>query len=532
MLRRITEQMARVREPEDMAAVLQAIVTGLVDHAGLAAAQIWLYVPDRECPRCGAPGEPGAGSDERVLHACAVAGEVHREHMRTHHRLPLGWNLPGVVAETGEPILVNDAQDVIARYRADPSSVPIATLGKNWDADVEWIGEAGFEAGAAYPLFVKDRDLVGAFSVVARRPISEEEFAHLGVFAQQAAISIRSAQMFQEIDRLRKRLADENAYLQEELCAEAGFEGMVGGSAALRRTRRSIERVAPTDSTVLLLGETGTGKELVARAIHALSPRKTRPLIKVNCGAISPALVESELFGHERGAFTGALQRRIGRFELADRGTLFMDEVGELPPELQVKLLRVLQEQEFERVGGDRTIRVDVRLIAATHRDLEADVRAGRFRADLFYRLNVFPVRVPPLRERLDDVPLLARHFVQHYQRKLARPLRAISDESIARLQAYAWPGNVRELQNVIERACVLATGPVVEVTGLSGGATPSEARPDDGIATMDEMERRHIRRALERAGGRIAGPGGAASLLDMHPNTLRSRMQKLGVRS
>jgi transcriptional regulator with GAF, ATPase, and Fis domain len=532
MLRRITQQMAGVREPEDLTAVLQAIVHGLVEHAGLAAVQIWLFIPDRACPTCGAPGGPGADSDERVLHACAVAGEVHREHMRTHHRLPLGWNLPGVVAETGQAMLVNDAQEVVRQYLEDPASLPIAALGKSWDADVEWIGEGGFQAGAAYPLFVKDRELVGAFSVVAHRPIGEEEFAHLGVFAHQAAVSIRSAQMFQEINQLKNRLVDENAYLQEALQAEAGFEGIVGESQVLRVTQRSIERVAPTDSTVLLRGETGTGKELIARAIHALSPRRQRPLIKVNCGAISPSLVESELFGHERGAFTGASQRRIGRFELADRGTLFLDEVGELPLELQVKLLRVLQEQEFERVGGDRTIRVDVRLIVATHRDLEADVKAGRFRADLFYRLNVFPVRVPPLRERLDDLSPLVGHFVQLYAKKLAKPLRGISERSLARLQAYSWPGNIRELQNVVERACVLAGGPVVEVTdafdaGTATGGSSSAA----SLPTLEEMEREHIRTALERTGGRIAGPAGAAALLAIHPNTLRSRMERLGLR-
>ncbi|MEZ5313885.1 MAG: sigma 54-interacting transcriptional regulator [Thermoanaerobaculia bacterium] len=373
-------------------------------------------------------------------------------------------------------------------------------------------------------------ELVGAFAAIAHRTISEEEFAHLGVFAHQAAISIRSAQLLQEANRLRARLALENDYLNEEIRFERGFEGIVGSSRALRTTQRLIEQVAGTESTVLLLGETGTGKELIARAIHSRSLRARRSLIKVNCGAISPNLVESELFGHERGAFTGASQKRLGRFELADGGTLFLDEVGELPAEAQVKLLRVLQEQEFERVGGDRTIRVDVRLIAATNRDLEEEVRQGRFRADLYYRLNVFPVRVPPLRERNEDIPLLASHFVRQFGKKMAKPLKGLSEESAGRLQKYAWPGNVRELQNVIERACVLADSAIVEVSDLQAGRSIAPDEAQEELVSMVEMERRHIRRALSACGGQIQGASGAAALLGLHPNTLRSKMEKLGL--
>jgi transcriptional regulator with GAF, ATPase, and Fis domain len=404
------------------------------------------------------------------------------------------------------------------------------SLGKNWDADIDWCDWGGFVGGAVYPLLVRGGELVGAFAAIAHRTVTEEDFASLGVFAQQAAISIRTAQLLDEANRLRARLAEENAYLQEEIRVEGGFEGIVGASKALRSTQRLIEQVAGTESTVLLLGETGTGKELIARAIHAMSPRAARAIIKVNCGAISPSLVESELFGHERGAFTGAAKRRLGRFELADGGTLFLDEVGELPLDAQVKLLRVLQEQEFERVGGDRTVTVDVRLIAATNRDLEEEVRQGRFRADLFYRLNVFPVRVPPLRERAGDLPLLARHFVEQFGRKMAKPLRDVSSGSLERLQRYAWPGNVRELQNVLERACVLADSSIVDVGEIQPGRPLSPEGSDDALLTMEEMERRHIRRALEATGGRIQGAAGAATLLGLHPNTLRSRMEKLGV--
>ena len=251
---------------------------------------------------------------------------------------------------------------------------------------------------------------------------------------------------------------------RDELTLGRGFEAIVGESAAVRAMIRDVKKVAGLETTVLLMGETGTGKELVARAIHDASPRRERPLVKMNCGAIAQGLVESELFGHERGAFTGALQRRIGRFETADKGTLFMDEVGELPSDIQVKLLRVLQEQEFERVGSARSQQVDVRLVAATNRDLETEVSGGRFRRDLFYRLNVFPVRIPPLRERIGDIPLLVKHFLAQLQRKLAKPLHGVTEDSLYRLQAYRWPGNIRELQNVLERACVMATSPIVDI--------------------------------------------------------------------
>jgi len=358
----------------------------------------------------------------------------------------------------------------------------------------------------------------------------------VGTFVEQAAPAVRNAQLYREVERYRDRLELENAYLQEAIAEERGFEGIVGESPALRAVLRKVQQVAPVETTVLLTGETGTGKELIARALHQGSPRRDRPLIKINCGAIPQGVVESELFGHERGAFTGALQRRIGRFELADKGTLFMDEVGELPLDTQVKLLRVLQEQEFERVGSHHTQRVDVRLVAATNRDLGQEVTEQRFRADLFYRLNVFPIRVPPLRERPSDIPLLVRHFLAQFQRKLAKPLKAVTAESMARLERYSWPGNIRELQNVLERACVLSPGPVVEILEELQVASPSEpaAGPmiarQAGIVTLEENERIHIRQALAASGGRIHGPDGAAALLGINPSTLRSRMKKLGI--
>jgi formate hydrogenlyase transcriptional activator len=350
-----------------------------------------------------------------------------------------------------------------------------------------------------------------------------------------------------EVEQLKNRLHAENVYLQEEIRKEHNFEEMVGNSPALLHVLDTVERVAPTDTTVLVTGETGTGKELVARALHDRSARKGRPLVKVNCGAIAAGLVESELFGHVKGAFTGALDRRVGRFELAQGGTIFLDEIGEVPPDTQVKLLRVLQEHEFEPVGGSRTVRVDVRVIAATNRDLLEAVRSGQFRSDLFYRLNVLPLSVPPLRERRDDIPQLVAFFLSRFSRRFGKAASGVSRETMDRLVAYSWPGNVRELQNVIERAVVLSQGTLLVLDedllpvapGKRGGVrpeavgpvvAPSEA-PPPGALPLEEVERRHIQEVLQRTHGVIEGPAGAARVLDLHPNTLRSRMKKMGIR-
>ena len=347
------------------------------------------------------------------------------------------------------------------------------------------------------------------------------------------------------MEQEKARLEAQNTYLQEEIRSDHNFDEIVGNSPALLEVLRKVERVADTDSTVLILGETGTGKELFARAIHSRSSRKDRPLVKVNCGAIPAGLVESELFGHVKGAFTGALQRRIGRFELANGGTIFLDEVGELPLDTQAKLLRILQEQEFEQVGSSHTMRVDVRVIAATNRDLDEAVRAGRFRADLLYRLNVFPLRVPALRERPQDIPLLAGFFVTTLAKRLGKPLEGFSRKAMEQLTAYPWPGNIRELQNIIERAAILARTPVLEIEGhlieghLLGqideapSATPGAAPAANGDSppTLEQMERSYIISVLRSTSGVVEGPRGAASILDLHPNTLRSRMKKLAIR-
>jgi transcriptional regulator with GAF, ATPase, and Fis domain len=327
----------------------------------------------------------------------------------------------------------------------------------------------------------------------------------------------------------RARLREQNLYLQQEIKSDHNFEEIVGQSPALSAVLDKVRRVAPTDASVLIYGETGTGKELIARAIHSTSRRRDKPLIKINCAALPAGLVESELFGHEKGAFTGAIARHTGRFELADGGTIFLDEIGELPAETQAKLLRVLQEHEFDRVGGTSPRKVDVRVIAATNRDLLKAVREKAFREDLYYRLSVFPVQLPPLRERPEDIPLLAKYLLDKFAARIARRFDGIDPATLRRLMAYPWPGNVRELQNVLERAVILATGPTLEVDPDVLGQPGSEPAGKPSAA-LEDVERDHILAVLRQAKWVIDGPRGAAAVLGLHPNTLRSRLKKLGL--
>jgi formate hydrogenlyase transcriptional activator len=407
----------------------------------------------------------------------------------------------------------------------------------------------GIMADCLVPLVVGQRS-VGTLDVGSKTKgqYSDDDLRFLQEVGNQVALAVANMQAYEEIDSLRGRLEKENVYLQEEIRTEHNFQEIVGNHPALLGVLAQVDQVAATDATVLILGETGTGKESIARAIHDRSPRSQRPLVKVNCSAISAGLVESELFGHVKGAFTGAMERRVGRFELASGGTIFLDEVGELPLDTQVKLLRVLQEQEFEPVGSSRTVSVDVRVIAATNRDLEAFVRQGGFRADLFYRLNVFPLRMPPLRDRRSDIPALALTFLGRYAKSVGKTITGISRNAMDRLMNYPWPGNVRELQNVIERAVILCRGGVLElqpdllpVLPPDGEGVPSEMPADAGgpdgrssprgLATLEEVERDHILAALKVSGGVVEGTRGAAKLLDLHPNTLRNRMDKLGIK-
>ncbi|MDR3672183.1 MAG: sigma 54-interacting transcriptional regulator [Holophaga sp.] len=355
-----------------------------------------------------------------------------------------------------------------------------------------------------------------------------ETMAQLSSVTGQVAIALDNAFAYQEIQTLRDKLAEEKLYLQEEMGRDFGME-IVGRSPSLQRVLRQVETVAPSDATVLIMGETGTGKELVARAIHQLSPRKDRGFVQINCASIPAGLVESELFGFEKGAFTGALNQKMGRLELANQGTLFLDEIGDLPLELQPKLLRVIQERQFERLGSTRTQRVDLRLITATNRDLAAMVQDRSFRADLFYRLNVFPIHVPALRERQEDIPVLVRYFTQKFAQSMHRPIESIPTRAMEALQAWHWPGNIRELENVIERSVLLSQGrelqvPVAELRDAAGSA-PAEALP-----TLEQAEREHILKALGATGGKVGGKSGAAARLGLKRTTLQSRMAKLGI--
>jgi len=388
----------------------------------------------------------------------------------------------------------------------------------------------GVRSFVVVPLIAAGRS-IGTLNLNSATPgqYSQSDADFLQEVANQVALAVDNMKSYEEIEALKARFQAEAVYLQEEIKTEHNFEEIIGQSLPVQQLLRQVEQVAPTEATVLIRGETGTGKELLARAIHDLSRRKARALVKVNCGSIPSGLVESELFGHEKGAFTGATQRRTGRFELADGGSIFLDEVTELPIDTQVKLLRVLQEGEFERVGSSQTIKVDVRVIAATNRDLKEAVRNGTLRSDLFYRLNVFPLEVPPLRERKGDIPLLVNFFLSKFSKKLGKEIRGVSQRGMESLTRYGWPGNIRELQNVVERAAIIANGPVLQIDESmlrSGGAAP-----DSTVDTLENVERNHILRALGDTNWVIHGKKGAAEILGINPSTLRSRMEKLGIK-
>jgi formate hydrogenlyase transcriptional activator len=388
---------------------------------------------------------------------------------------------------------------------------------------------AGLKSGCAVPLVSHGRAL-GTLSVVSMQEnaFSQDDAELLTQLGAQLAIAVENALAYKQIAQLKDKLTEEKLYLEEEIQTEYNFQEIVGESQVLRRVLKEVQTVAGTVSTVLILGETGSGKELIARALHNLSDRRERTFVKLNCAAIPTGLLESELFGHERGAFTGAIATKIGRFETADRGTLFLDEVGEIPLELQVKLLRVLQEQEFERLGSTRTMRVDVRVVAATNRDLEQMVEEQKFRSDLYYRLKVFPILLPPLRERAEDIPALVRHFAQKFALRMKKRIETIPAEAMKALQGYSWPGNVRELENFIERAVILTSGSDLKVplSELKAMSLPPNGSPK----TLEDAEREHILKALRDAKWTIGGSGGAAARLGMKRTTLQSKMQKLGI--
>jgi len=372
---------------------------------------------------------------------------------------------------------------------------------------------------------------LGVLSLASVRPrsYSDQDIRLLLLAADQVALGLANNLLHAELQKLKSQTGNDESYPEGELSSGAMFEGIVGRSPALQRTLRQVEVVAPTDSGVLIQGETGTGKELIAQAIHNRSPRRDRPFVKVNCAAIPSGLLESELFGHEKGAFTGAVMRKPGRFEVADKGTIFLDEVGDIPLELQSKLLRVLQEHEFERLGSTRTQQVDVRVIAATHRDLKQMVEEGTFRSDLYYRLHVFPVAVPPLRDRREDIPLIVRHFVDKYARRMNRLIETIPARTMEVLTNYSWPGNVRELQNFVERAVILSPGNSLRAP-LEELKQETAPRSHTNLSTLEEMEREHVMRALRESNWVTGGPKGAAVRLGMKRTTLAYRIRKLGI--
>jgi formate hydrogenlyase transcriptional activator len=413
--------------------------------------------------------------------------------------------------------------------------------GKPWTGDIDQLHKSGLDqkivstAGVKtlcmLPLLRGNR-VLGVLCLLRteKNAFTESDLKFLSQVAGQIAIAIDNAFAYRQITELKDKLNQEKLFFEDELRSEMNFQEIIGNSSVLLRVLSQVEAVAPTPSTVLIYGETGTGKELIARAVHNLSQRQANPFVKLNCAAIPTGLLESELFGHERGAFTGAVTQRVGRFELASRGTIFLDEVGEIPLELQPKLLRVLQEREFERLGGSRTLRTDARLIAATNRNLGTMVEEQKFRSDLFYRLNVFPIHVPPLRDRTEDIPFLVRHFAQHFAFNMGKQIDAISSETMNALVRYPWPGNIRELQNVIERAVILSKGPTLQVPLADLKTRAADWNHKNGSSTLEEVERRHILAVLEQSNWVFAGPNGAAARLGIKRPTLQFRMQKLGI--
>jgi transcriptional regulator with GAF, ATPase, and Fis domain len=508
-------------EQRSLDAVLRTIVAAVARQPDVALARLWLLDGDRDCPVCSRE----SSSTGRGLHLRASAGhplQPGSDWSRTNgrfHRIELRETLKiGHIANSGQPIRIMRLAD-----------------DRQWVREPEWIQEEKLIGFAGRPLIFRG-EVLGVLAVFRRVEPDENCWQWIATLADAAAVGVANARAFEEAERLRHELELERDYLREEVEEAGSFGEILGHSPALERAMRQVALVAPTDANVLILGESGAGKELIARAIHTLSPRARKPLVKVNCGSIPRELFESEFFGHVRGAFTGAVKDRIGRFQLADGGTLFLDEVGEIPLELQSKLLRVLQEGEFERVGEDFTRRVSVRVIAATNRDLRKEVAEGRFRLDLFYRLGVFPLDLPPLRERREDIPELVAHFVRQSCARFHLPEPKLPQREIERAVAYAWPGNVRELQNVVERAVILARGGQIELELQSENAPPPHTRPTDANTTVitekewRDRERANIEAALKQANNRVSGNGGAAELLGVNPATLTSRIKVLGI--
>ena len=519
-----------VAEERSVEIVLKRIVQGLAGQPGVALSRVWLTGPGDICENCRLLSE--CPDRTRCLHLAGGAGEPVASPGEDWSRLdgdfcrfPLGVRKVGVIGATGSPVLIKDVSKE-----------------SQWIARPDWAQREEIQSFAGQPLIFRG-EILGVLVVFSRRRLDDREFAWLRTFADHAAVAIANGRAFAEVERLKEKLKLENSYLREEVLGSESTEEIVGQSPALRKVLEQVDLVAPTGANVLVLGDSGTGKELVAHRIHKRSLRGPKPFIKVNCASIPRELFESEFFGHVKGAFTGALRDRPGRFQAADGGTLFLDEVGEIPLDSQSKLLRVLQEGQFERVGEDVTRRVDVRIVAATNRDLEEDVASGRFRQDLYYRLSVFPIDVPALRKRPEDIPLLAEHFIRLLSRRLKIPTLRLTRAQIRLLEEYDWPGNVRELENVIERAAIVARGGPLRLDAALRDlrrepkhrtATEPDPASNPGVLSENQRKRRdreNVEAALKQSGGKIYGSGGAAELLGIKPTTLVSRIKALGIR-
>lgn len=508
---------------------LRAIASQMIKQAEYALARIWLIDKGDICDTCVVRSV--CPSQERCLHLTASEGRNLKGEKAWSNidgrfgRFPVGVRKVGHVAQSGEAIHLHD----------------LLTTESSWIADRDWIHAEKINGIAAHPLKFQD-DILGVIAVFSRKNISLDSFQWLRMFAEQASIAIANARAFEEIDRLRSQLKEENEYLREEISETVPHKFLIGESPVWTKIVQQIDLVGSSDATVLLTGESGTGKEMVARALHEAGPRRDKPLVRVNCAAISPELFESEFFGHAKGAFTGAIKDRVGRFQLADGGTIFLDEMGELPLALQGKLLRVLQEKQFERVGEDRTRTVDVRVIAATNRDLWAEVENGNFRQDLYYRISVFPIHLPPLRERPEDIEPLARHFLNTLAARSQTSPPKLTGDDVRLLRNYSFPGNVRELQNIIERAVIMAQSHRLNFTlpqiidrliDLDTSPSDNASNDENKIRTYEdlkELERSNLIKALRATNYKIYGPTGAAQLLGTKPTTLISRIKSMEI--
>ena len=529
-----TQLVLEIAQERSVEPILKKLVDYAVERTQFVVSQVWLLDKGDLCASC--KFRPQCADQSRCLHLVAARGrslsnpaQAPQPYEDLNARVPL--NL-GPLAEA-----VTSGQLKVIR---NPDQQPVSVTG------FEWLREAGIRECGIRPIEFRG-EVLGALVGFAREELPDTFTPWGRIFADQVGAAISNARAFDEIQRLKAQLELQNSYLQEAVVEAKAFGDLVGQSAALKHIVGQIDVVAPTEASVLILGDTGTGKELVAHEIHRRSARKDGPLVRVNCASIPRELFESELFGHIRGSFTGAVKDRAGRFETAEGGTIFLDEVGEIPLDIQSKLLRILQEKRYERVGDDRTRRANVRIVAATNRDLKKETAAGRFREDLYYRLNVFPIEVPRLRQRMDDIPLLAKHFVELSAKELKCARPRLTRAAITRLQSYEWPGNVRELRNVVERAVILARGGALEFDlPVTGQAAPPPARPTPASDSspdspaqpkfLTEPELEHFQRdnlvhALEAANWKISGPDSAAELLGVKPTTLLSRMSKWGLK-